>query len=130
MVLGFTRVMPRGYDFFCPCQLSAVLAWGATAANGAAPGHGAPVLLAAAKPACLLTSNAAAWLAGWLPPAQIHAVVMDLEASMAEVGANQRHANHGIYVLCKAVRWATRPLGPCPPGPAHHTPVWHIAAAV
>lgn len=29
---------------------------------------------------------------------------MDLEASMAEVGANQRHANHGIYVLCKAVR--------------------------
>lgn len=34
---------------------------------------------------------------------QIHAVVMDLEASMAEVGANQRHANHGIYVLCKAV---------------------------
>lgn len=25
---------------------------------------------------------------------------------MAEVGANQRHANHGIYVLCKAVRWA------------------------
>ena len=31
---------------------------------------------------------------------------MDLEASMAEVGANQRHANHGIYVLCKAVRWA------------------------
>ena len=23
---------------------------------------------------------------------------------MAEVGANQRHANHGIYVLCKAVR--------------------------
>ncbi|PRW05903.1 NADH-cytochrome b5 reductase 1 [Chlorella sorokiniana] len=34
---------------------------------------------------------------------QIHSVVMDLEASMAEVGANQRHANHGIYVLCKAV---------------------------
>ncbi|KAL4425145.1 hypothetical protein ABPG77_008250 [Micractinium sp. CCAP 211/92] len=34
---------------------------------------------------------------------QIHAVVMDLEASMAEVGVNQRHANHGIYVLCKAV---------------------------
>ena len=25
---------------------------------------------------------------------------------MAEVGANQRHANHGIYVLCKAVRCA------------------------
>lgn len=41
-------------------------------------------------------------------PAQIHAVVMDLEASMAEVGVNQRHANHGIYVLCKAVRWAPR----------------------
>ena len=46
-----------------------------------------------------------------MPPAlptalQVHAVVMDLEASMAEVGANQRHANHGIYVLCKAVRWA------------------------
>lgn len=40
------------------------------------------------------------------PCPQIHAVVMDLEASMAEVGANQRHANHGIYVLCKAVRCA------------------------
>lgn len=47
------------------------------------------------------------------PSLQIHAVVMDLEASMAEVGVNQRHANHGIYVLCKAVRCGGRPALVC-----------------
>ena len=35
---------------------------------------------------------------------QVHGVVLDLEASLAQVGAAQRRANHGIYVLCKAVR--------------------------
>lgn len=34
---------------------------------------------------------------------QIHGLVLDMEASMSEVGANQRLANQGIYVLCKAV---------------------------
>lgn len=34
---------------------------------------------------------------------QIHGLVLDMEATMSEVGANQRHANHGIFILCKAV---------------------------
>lgn len=34
---------------------------------------------------------------------QIHGLVLDMEAGLTEVGANQRHANHGIYILCKAV---------------------------
>ncbi|KDD75865.1 hypothetical protein H632_c464p0 [Helicosporidium sp. ATCC 50920] len=34
---------------------------------------------------------------------QIHGLVYDMDASLIEVGTNQRHANHGIYILCKAV---------------------------
>lgn len=34
---------------------------------------------------------------------QIHGLVYDMDASLVEVGTNQRHANHGIYILCKAV---------------------------
>lgn len=34
---------------------------------------------------------------------QIHGKVFDMDSALVEVGANQRHANHGIYILCKAV---------------------------
>lgn len=34
---------------------------------------------------------------------QIHGKVYDLDSALVEVGANQRHANQGIYILCKAV---------------------------
>lgn len=34
---------------------------------------------------------------------QVHAAVLDLDAALAQVGADQRHALHGIYILCKAV---------------------------
>lgn len=34
---------------------------------------------------------------------QIHGKVYDMDSALVEVGANQRHANHGIFILCKAV---------------------------
>ena len=34
---------------------------------------------------------------------QVHGAVLDMDAALAEVGANQRAALHGIYILCKAV---------------------------
>jgi len=34
---------------------------------------------------------------------QVHAAVLDLDAALAQVGTDQRHALRGIYVLCKAV---------------------------
>ncbi|GAB4818281.1 hypothetical protein N2152v2_005327 [Parachlorella kessleri] len=34
---------------------------------------------------------------------QIHGLVLDVSSGLSEVGANQRHANQGIFILCKAV---------------------------
>ena len=33
----------------------------------------------------------------------IHNAVLDMDAALSDIGVNQRHALHGIYVLCKAV---------------------------
>ena len=34
---------------------------------------------------------------------QVHAAVLDMDATLSDIGVNQRHALHGIFVLCKAV---------------------------
>lgn len=47
----------------------------------------------------LSTNPLSAHLAG----PQIHGLVLDVTSGLQEVGANQRHANQGIFILCKAV---------------------------
>ncbi len=34
---------------------------------------------------------------------QLHSTILNMDGEISEIGVNQRHALHGIYILCKAV---------------------------